>query len=46
MKLAWVEVKPEDIEPQLMWTKATGWVEKIKPTEPIYYLRQEINNGE
>lgn len=41
MKLEWVKIKPKDIEPQLMWTEATGWVEKTKPTQAIYVLRQE-----
>lgn len=41
MKLIWVKVEPKDIEPQLRWSKETGWVEKTKPTEPIYVLRQE-----
>ena len=41
MKLVWVEVKPKDIEPRLVWTKEKGWVEKTKPTQPIYVLRQE-----
>lgn len=40
MKLKWVEVEPKDIEPQLYWTKETGWIEKKKPTEPIYVLKQ------
>jgi len=44
MKLVWVEVEPKDIEPRLMWTKEKGWVEKKKPTQPIYVLRQENNN--
>ena len=44
MKLVWVKVEPEDIEPVFMWTKSTGWVEKTKPTEPIYVLRHEDNN--
>lgn len=41
MKLVWVKVEPKDIEPQLRWSKETGWVEKTKLTEPIYVLRQE-----
>ena len=41
MKLKWVEVQPKDIEPRLRWSEETGWVEKTKPTEPIYVLRQE-----
>jgi hypothetical protein len=41
MKLVWVKVEPEDIEPVFMWTKSTGWVEKKKPTEAIYLLRHE-----
>jgi hypothetical protein len=45
MKLVWVEVEPKDIEPRLMWTKEKGWVEKKKPSQPIYVLRQENNNG-
>ena len=44
MKLKWVEVQPKDIEPRLRRSKETGWVEKTKPTEPIYVLRQEDNN--
>ena len=44
MKLKWVEVQPKDIEPRLRWSKETGWVEKTKPTEPLYVLRQEDNN--
>jgi len=41
MKLVWVEVKHEDMEFQFKWTKENGWVQKPKPTEPIYVLRQE-----
>ncbi len=40
MKLVWVKVEPKDIEPQLYWTPATGWIEKEKPSEPIYLLKE------